>query len=322
MAEIQFELRKRSRKTPEFWTITYDVTTGDIESILPGNIIKSNTVVVSFPKVKRILSGEWNQNDFKVAFNENLGAIDLVNIRKPLEFKKKKTWQGWLSAAEYQGDPISDIRIILFNDTGILRIESTRVWATRLKEKSELTESSTPLYITDQSDPHQLFGTVNVNIEEIIERGFWETRLWAFMDHDIVQQVLYQGQQIRMNISPIATNLFFTRVSTYSAYSGVADNQTVLSHPGQGKHVSVFLKDGGLWAQSYYELGSPIDQLVGNLSVAIVLENDPDNFVTWAELPALMLRQHHPFELLPKWQYQSRPNVLYKANNIDIGVMS
>ena len=179
-----------------------------------------------------------------------------------------------------------------------------------------------PLYITDQGDPHQLFGTVTVNVEEIIERGFWETRLWAFMDHDIVQQILYQGQKIRMNILPIASNLFFTRISTYSAYSGVTDNQTILSHSGKGKHISVFLKDGGVWAQSYYELGSPIDQLVGNLSVAIVLENDPENFVAWAELPALMLRQNYPFELLPEWQYQSRPNVLYKANNIDIGVMS
>ncbi len=324
MADIEFELRKRKRRPSEFWSINYDTTSGKILSIEPGQSKFSNSLVVSYPKVKGLLAGITNQNDFRVAFNEKLGALDLVDIKKPTGFKKRHVWRGWLSTGEYHGDTLSDIRAILFDDTGIVRIETTRAWSTELKEKLDQSqaEDTLPIFITDDEDPHQLFGHTNVKLVDVIERGFFETRLWSFMDHDLVQKILYQGQRVRINIPPVASSLFFTRIKSYSPYTGVADDQTVLSHCGRGKHISVFIKDGGVWAQSHYEQGSPVDQLVGNLPVAVINGTDPESFVTWAEMPALMLRQHHPFEIVDKWPYQSLPSLLYKANNLDIGVMS
>ncbi|CAB4241913.1 hypothetical protein UFOVP71_451 [uncultured Caudovirales phage] len=323
MAEIQFELRKRVRQRNEFWSILYDPNSGQIQSIEPGQSKQANCLVISYAKVKDILAGKLNQNDFKISFNENLGAVDLVNITRPTEFIKKHVWKGWLSTSEYHGDPLSDLRIILFNDTGIIRVESTRAWATDLKEKldRDIAENDLPLFITDSDDPHQLLGFVNVNLIDIIERGYWESRLWSFMDHGLVQKILYHGKQVRTNSPPVASGMFFTRINQYSPYRGVTDDQTIISHNGRGRHISVFLKDGGVWAQSHYEPGSAIDQLIGNFSVAIINGDDPDDFYSWAELPALMLRQPHPFELLTKWPHQTLPNVLYKANNLDIGVL-
>ena len=324
MAEVEFELRKRKRKASEFWSINYDQSSGKILSIEPGQSNFPNSLTVSYPKVKSLLAGTTNQNDYRVAFNEKLGALDLVDVKKPTSFKKKHMWRGWISTGEYHGDPLSDIRVILFNDSGILRVETTRVWSTSLKEKLDHSqaEDTVPVFITDDEDPHQLFGHTQIRLIDVIERGYFESRLWSFMDHDIVQKILYHGQKVRVNIPPVASNLFFTRIQAYSPYTGVADEQTVLSHNGRGKHISVFLKDGGVWAQSHYEQGSPVDQLVGNLSVAVVNGSDPESFVSWAELPALMLRQHHPFEIVDKWPYQSLPSLLYKANNLDIGVVS
>jgi hypothetical protein len=60
----------------------------------------------------------------------------------------------------------------------------------------------------------------------------------------------------------------------------------------------------------------------GNLKVAILNNDDPENFHSWSELSALMLRQHHPFEIVADWPYQTLPQVLYKASNIDIGVLN
>jgi hypothetical protein len=142
------------------------------------------------------------------------------------------------------------------------------------------------------------------------------------MDHDNVQRLLYQGLQIRINMPPVASEISFTRVNQYSPFTGIVDESSIISHAGKGRHISVFTKDGGIWAQSHYEKGSAIDHLIGNLKVAVVRDDDPDAFVAWAELPALMLRQHHPFEILTDWQSQGRPSLLYKANNIDIGVIS
>ena len=323
MADIEFELRKRKRQPNEFWSVNYDSLTGKILSIEPGQSKLANCLVVSFPRVKSLLAGTTNQNDFRVAFNEKLGALDLVDVRKPTAFKKKHIWKGWLSTSEYYGDPLSDIRVILFNDTGIMRIETTRAWSTELKERLDNShaEETLPIFVTDDEDPHQLFGHTSVGLVDVIERGFFETRLWSFMDHALVQKILYQGQRIRINIPPVASNLFFTRMQNYSPYTGVADDQTVLSHNGPGRHISVFLKDGGVWAQSHYEPGSPVDQLVGNLPVAVIKGSDPEGFVTWAEMPALMLRQPHAFEIIDKWPHQTPPSLLYKANNLDIGVM-
>ena len=324
MAEIKFELRKRKRNPTEFWSINYDPNSGKILSIEAGQSKLVNSLVVSYPKVKNLLAGVTNQNDFRVAFNEKLGALDLVDVKRPTEFKKKHVWRGWLSTSEYYGDPLSDIRVILFNDTGMVRVEATRAWSTQLKERLDRSqvEDVLPLFITDEEDPHQLFGYTNAKLVDIIERGFYETRLWSFMNHDSVQKILYQGQKVRINVPPVASNLFFTRIQNYFPYSGVADDQTVLSHQGRGKHISVFVRDGGVWAQSHYEHGSPVDQLVGNLPVAVIRGNDPEAFVAWAELPALMLRQPHPFEIIDKWPHLAPPSLLYKANNLDIGVMS
>lgn len=322
MKELKFELRRRKRTLHEFWTINYDKTSGQIESIEPGNNLSAVGLVVSYGKIKNILAGKINQNDFRVSFNEKLGALDLVNVTRPTEFIKKHVWKGWTSTGEYQGDPLSDLRVILFNDTGILRVEATRAWSTALSEKldREASDTNLPFYITDTDDPHQLFGTFNVNLVNIIERGFFEIRLWSFMNHSLVQQILYHGQRIRMNTPPMSNGLFFTRINQFSPFRGVTDDQTILSHSGRGRHISVFIKDGGVWAQSYYEPGCAIDQLNGNFAVALIRSNDPDDFYSWAELPALMLRQPYPFELVAKWPYQTPPSVLYKANNLDIGV--
>ena len=179
-----------------------------------------------------------------------------------------------------------------------------------------------PFFISDIEDPHQLLGHDKIKLSDIIERGYWEKRLWAFMDHDNVQRLLYQGLQMRINMPPVASNLSLIRINQFSPFSGIIDESSIISHCGPGKHISVFIKDGGIWAQSHYEKGNAIDHLMGNLRVAVVKGDDPEDFITWAEMPALMLRQHHPFEILPNWQYQARPNLLYKANNLDIGVLN
>jgi hypothetical protein len=324
VAEIQFELRKRTKTRQEFWAVKYDVQTGFVLSIEPGNASAPDCLIVTYSKVKDILAGKTNQNNYRVELNEKLGALDLVDINRPTEFKKKHVYVGWLSEGEEELNIFSPLRIILFADTGILRVEASRDWSTSLRESmdkhSDLTTS--PLFISDIEDPHQLLGHTSINLTDIIERGYWERRLWAFMDHDAVKGILYHGQAIRINMPPIVREMSFGRSSHYSPYTGIIDESSLMSHTGHGRHISVFCKNGGLWAQSHYEKGSAIDHLVGNLQVAVINGTDPDSFVSWAELPALMLRQHHPFEILPEWQYQTRPSLLYKANNIDIGVLS
>jgi len=324
MSEIKFELRRRNKQRPEFWSVRYRPESGDILGIEPGQSHSADCLIVPYFKVKNLLSGALNQNDFRVIFNENIGSLDLVDLKAPGIFKKKHTWINWLSAGEYQFDDQSPLRFILFADTGVLRVEVNRVWSTALKEKleGEKIDDGLPFFITDNEDPHQLFGNEEIKVIDIIERGFWEKRLWAFMDHGLVSKILFHGQNIRINMPPVASNISFIRAKEYSAFSGVLDDQTVLSHKGHGKHISIFVKNGGLWAQSHYSQGSPLDQITGNLKIAIVDSNDLEGFVCWAELPTLMLRQHHPFELLPEWQHDTPPMVLYKANNLDIGVMS
>lgn len=324
MADIQFELRKRKKVRQDFWSIKYNVNNGYIESIEAGNKLLPDHIVVSYARVRDILAGKLNQNDYRVTFNEKLGVLDLVDIKRPAEFKKKHVWVGWLSAGESNSNIFSPLRVILFVDTGIMRVEASREWSTSLREnmnrRTDLDDI--PFFISDIEDPHQLLGHDKIILSEIIERGYWEKRLWAFMDHDNVQQLLYQGLQIRINLPPVASDISLTRINQYSTFTGIVDESSLISHSGPGKHISVFIKDGGIWAQSHYEKGNAIDHLVGNLQVAIIKGNDPEDFVTWAEMPALMLRQRHPFEILPNWQYQARPNLLYKANNLDIGVLN
>lgn len=324
MSDIKFELRKRKQVKQDFWSIKYNVNTGYIESIEAGNKLLPDHLVVSYARVKDILAGKLNQNDYRVTFNEKLGALDLVDIKRPTEFKKKHVWVGWLSVGESNLNIFSPLRAILFADTGILRIEASREWSTSLREAmySRTDVDDIPFFISEIEDPHQLLGHDKIKLVDIIERGYWEKRLWSFMDHDNVQRLLYQGLQLRINMPPVANELSVTRMNQYSPFTGIIDESTTISHSGRGKHISVFSRDGGLWAQSHYEKGNAIDHLMGNLKVAIVNGDDPENFVAWAEMPALMLRQPHPFEILTNWQYQSTPSLLYKANNIDIGVLS
>lgn len=324
MANIKFEVRTRKKQIPELWTINYNTANGQINSIEPGQQKSASSLVVNYSKVKDLLAGKLNQTDFKVAFDKSLGALDLVNSKKHAESSRRHVWKGWLSTSEYQGDPLSDLRVILFNDTGGIRVEATRIWITALRERLEIDycNESLQLFITDAEDPHQLFGQLSIKLMDLAERGYYESRLWSIMDHDMVKNILFKGQRIRINTPPIASSMFFTRLSAYTEFSGVADGQTIISHAGQGKHISLFAHNGGLWAQSYFEPGSPIEQLVGNLKLAILNSDDPDDFNCWAELPALMLRQSVAFEVLDKWPHQLLPHVLYKASNIDIGALT
>jgi hypothetical protein len=324
VADIEFELRKRNKVRQDFWSIKYNVNNGHIESIEAGNKLLPDHIVVSYAKVKGILAGKLNQNDYRVTFNEKLGVLDLVDIKRPTEFKKKHVWVGWLSAGESATNISGPLRFILFADTGIIRVEASRQWSTSLRESMDRRTNldDIPFFITDIEDPHQLLGYDKILLSDIIERGYWEKRLWAFMDHDNVQRLLYQGLQIRINMPPVASEISLCRINQYSPFTGIVDESSIISHRGPGRHISVFTKDGGIWAQSHYEKGNAIDHLMGNLRVAVVKGDDPEDFVAWAEMPALMLRQHHPFEILPNWQYQARPNLLYKANNLDIGVLN
>ena len=323
MSELKFELRRREKKRNEFWCVYYDEYSGKIKSIEPGSTQVAGALIVDYARVKKILAGEINQNDYRVALNENLGVLDLVDIRRPSEYKKKQVYRGWLSSAESDSYATSPLRATLYVDTGHIRFEASRVWTTKIKQGMDrnVVGDNIPFFISDVEDPHNLFGNDEINLSEIIERGFWEKRLWAFMDHSIIQRILYHGQEIRINMPPVASGLSLVRTAQHSQFSEIIDERTVLSRIGPGKHLSVYSKNGSLWVQSHYQKGCAIDQVTGNLSVAILSQPDPDFFVSWAELPALMLRQQHPFELISNWPDHVVPSLLYKANNLDIGVL-
>lgn len=323
MAELKFELRRREKKRAEFWCVYYDEYSGKIKAIEPGHQPKAGVLVVNYARVEKILAGKINQNDYRVSLNENLGVLDLVDTKRPSEYKKKQAYRGWLSSAETDSYGPAPLRATLFVDTGHIRFEASRVWTTHIKhglDRNSINENI-PFFISDVEDPHNLFGHDEINLAEVIERGFWERRLWAFMDHGIIQKILYHGQEIRINMPPVANGLNFVRTQTHSPFSEIIDERTILSRTGPGKHLSVYSKDGSLWVQSHYSKGCAIDQITGNLSVAVLSRPDPDFFVAWAELPALMLRQEHPFELISNWPDHVVPSLLYKANNIDIGVL-
>jgi hypothetical protein len=321
-ANVGFEIRVRKSKGSNFWSVFYDLDTGDIESIKPGEYKAANAIVVSYSKIKDFLSGEASQSEYKVRFNETLGTLDIVDQTKLNEILNRLDWIQWLNVAESGGNPISSIRVVLFGDSGIFRIEADRTWATRLKEgleKDNATEKI-PMYIADASDPHLILGRQDIDLNDVIENGYWEGRLWSFMNHATVQQVLYHGKRVQVSIPPIAESICFFRLGEYYPFTGVAEEQTVMSHLGQGKHISIFVNGVDVWAKSHYTKGSSLDQIVGDLRLAIVSKDDPEYFHDWTKLPALMLRQEHPFKILDNWQYQTLPHVLYKANNLDIGV--
>lgn len=318
---IQFELRKRKRSQQDFWTVFYDPSTGVVLNIEPGQLQSSDTLVVSYARVKKILAGEENQNNYRIDYNEKLGTLDLIDLRKPQEYKKQKqTWYIWLSQTEYSSDAFCDLKATLFQENGMLRVEASREWGQQTQENTNRLREF-DVYLSDIEDPHMVLGFEKVPTQEIIEKGFWERRLWSFMDHSIVQNILYHGQSVRLNVPPIARSMSFRRSKQYFPFSGIIDDQTVISHPGPGRHISVFVRNNSVWAQSHYEKGSSLDNVVGNLRAGLVWQDDPDNFLGWVEFPALMLRQHQPFELVSNWNNPKPPNLLYKANNIDIGVV-
>lgn len=323
MSELKFELRRRDRKRHEFWCVYYDQYSGKIKSIEPGSTQVAGALIVDYARVKKLLAGEINQNDYRVALNENLGVLDLVDIKRPAEYKKRQVYHGWLSTAETDSYATAPLRATLYIDTGHIRFEASRIWTTQIKQSMDrnVHVDNIPFFISDIEDPHNLFGNDEIDLAEIIERGFWEKRLWAFMDQNLIQKILYHGQEIRVNMPPVASGLVLCRTAHHSQFSEIIDECTVLSRPGPGLHLSVYSKNGSLWAQSHYSTGCAIDQVSGNLSVAILSQPDPDYFVAWAEIPALMLRQHHPFELISNWPDHMVPSLLYKANNLDIGVL-
>lgn len=322
MSTLKFELRKRDKPPQQFWSVFYDTDSGKIISITPGPTQSLNCLIVPFSKVKDILAGQTSQHNFRVKFSKSIGVLDLVDESTEPALKSHLDWLNWLTHGESDNATAAILNVILFADSGIIRVEANRAWTTKLKEQldKELASEQLPLYVTDEQDTHELFGNTTIALIEIIERGYWEGRLWTFMDHELVQTILYHDQRIRINIPPVADSLCFTRASIYYPYSAVTDNQTIISHSGAGKHISIFVKDRAVWAQSHYTTGSAVDSSDGNLVMALTCGDDPDYFHSWVVLPALMLRQEFPFKILDIWPYQTRPFAIYKASNIDIGV--
>lgn len=133
---IQFELRRRERKRNEIWSVQYNIHTGQIIGIEPGSSTATDRLTLSFAKVRPILEGTKNQANFRVGFNEAIGALDLIDVRaaKPVITKKKQRSHGWLTIGEYQGDIDSDLRALLFNENGILRVEASACGRAVLKK--------------------------------------------------------------------------------------------------------------------------------------------------------------------------------------------
>ena len=179
VSDIQFELRKRKRVRQDFWSIKYNINTGQIVSIEAGNKLLPDHIVVSYARVKDILAGKLNQNDYRVTFNEKLGALDLVDIKRPTEFKKKHVWVGWLSAGESNLNIFSPLRVILFADTGIMRVEASREWSTSLREtmNSRTDVETVPFFISDMGDNPTAGGAVDVTwtLNEILARKEFKT---------------------------------------------------------------------------------------------------------------------------------------------------
>lgn len=315
--EIKFELRKRSNKQ-SFWSVNYDPQSGTILGIEPGESLESNRLVVSYAKVKEILAGTSNQEDFRVDFDEKIGALDVINVRQHRKIKKKQNWISWLTSTESEDIYSGEIRCIIFDDQW-LRIEADRIWSTRAAENVHRAVNFS-VYISEDHDPHMFLGNFEVPTISLIEKGYYEIRLYSFMPAHIVDSVLASRVNVRINIPPVAQTLTFSRQRKYFPFTGVVDDYTVVSHPGTGKHITVFVKNHEVWAQSHYQPGSAIDSVPGNLRAGM-FAGDPDNFLGWVEFPALMLRQTNPFRLVADWPGQRPPDLLYKSNNIDIGVL-
>jgi hypothetical protein len=319
MADIKFELRKRNKIKHDFWAIEYN-DNGDIQKLSAGQQTDNPMAInVTFKKIEKLLNGKDSQSNYIVAMNDKIGALDLIDKRTLNKYKlsTNQEWQ-WLSVTMHETTNTPELRFILFTKTGVVRLEPSRRWATSVAEQ-KLTKPLT-LYITDATDPHLFLGNVDIQLNALVEQGYAEFSLWNIIEHDIAQRILWHGLDIRLNLPRVAKGILFLKTEEYYAFNGTIDLQTVLSHPGPGVHITLYAKGNKLWAQSHYTSGCAIDQLEGDITGAIIKGNDPDNFVAWVQLPALMLRQNAPFEVLPEWQDNTVPNLLYKANNLDIGV--
>lgn len=314
---IKFELRKRNSQ-PNFWSVSYNPESGEILAIESGESLESNRLVVGYAKVKDILAGTANQEDFRIDFDEKIGALDLVNIRTNRKIKKKQNWISWLTTTETTDLADGEIKCIIFDDQW-LRIEANRLWSTNAAENPHRAVDF-PVYITEDHDPHMFLGRFEVPTIKLIEKGYYEVRLYSFMPARIVDDILASRINVRVNIPPVASSLEFSRQRKYFSFTGSVDDHTVVSHPGTGKHITVFAKNQEIWAQSHYQSGSAIDSLSGNLRAGM-FDGDPDNFLGWMEFPALMLRQPRPFRVIVDWPGKHPPDLLYKSNNIDIGVL-
>lgn len=314
---IKFGLRKRNVGTP-FWSVLFDTTTGKILGIEPGETSAPDRLVVGYAKVKNILSGLSSQENFRVSFDSKIGALDVVNTQISDQNKKKYTWTPWLTSGQVKETSRSDIKCVVFENT-ILRIEAGRRWATRLAENPNRIPSFS-VYVTDEEDPHLFLGSFQVSTSKLIEKGFYETRLYSFMPESYVKALVDKQIRIRINMSAIADTMEMVCYEKYFSFTGLIDEQTNISHRGDGKHITIFLRDQELWAQSHYHPGSAIDDVVGNVRAGMFLD-DPDNFLGWVEFPALMLRQSSPFKIADNWLEQRAPDLLYRSNNLDIGVL-
>jgi len=316
MADIKFAVRKRKRAKQEFWSVEYN-DKGSITKISPGTQDNNPSALsVSYSKIQNILSGTESQNNYVVTINEKIGALDLLDKRSISEYTVS-SYSEWHSTSLYEESKDPELKFVLFPKKGIIRLEPNRIWATRAVENKET--SPLKIYITDSTDPHILLGNINIKLQPLLEKGYVEFSLWDIINPLVIDDIIHKDKNIRLNFSKISKGVTFVRAEKYYTFNGTSEMQTIISHPGPGTHITLYVKDNVLWAQSHYTPGSPIDDISGNIKGALVKGDDPDNFVNWVELPALMLRQTAPFEIAD-WQDNSAVNLLYKANNLDIGV--
>lgn len=319
MADIKFAIRKRKKVKQEFWSVEYN-DNGNITKISPG-IQSENprSLVVSYAKIEKILSGSDSQSNYIVTTNEKIGALDLVDKSSLPAYKiGGQNNNQWHSTSLYEESNDPELKFVLFPKKGIIRIEPNRIWVTRTAENKQTEPIN--LYITDSTDPHIYLGNIDVKLQPLLEKGYTEFSLWDLIDPLVIDDIIHKDKNIRLNFPKISSGVLFVRAEKYYPFNGTSEQQTIISHPGPGTHVTLYVRDNTIWAQSHYTPGCPIDDITGNIKGALVKGNDPDYFVGWVELPALMLRQNAPFELSTNWPDNTPINLLYKANNLDIGV--
>jgi len=308
---------------PKLWTIIYEPIRGAIRSIVAGHKNVDNSLVVPLARVTRILAGTSNQNNYRVLFNEKLGVMDLIEITGLAALKKKIAAPAWLTVAEGQYAQSAGLHATLFSNNGVLRIEATRQVIRQCKEmlsKGRINDKLS-IFMTDESDPHILLGRLDMTLTELLEHGHCDVILWSVINHDIVSEILYRNKRVRINMPQVAGSISFVRTNEYVRYLGTVEDHLTMSHRGNGKHITIFLHEGKILAHSHFAIDSPINTCVGNMNIALLNGDDPNMFVKWATLPALLLRQPEPFEIAAEWPNDMPLHVLYTTHNLDIGVL-